>query len=113
MPRTKKVSEAPKNNRKASIHDFDIIVKPIITEKTMDLMQNQNKVTVKVSKNANRAEIKQAFENVFGVKVDDVNIVNVKSKRTSRGGRYQGHIAGFKKAIVQLKEGEALDLFKE
>lgn len=113
MARAKKVVEAQKTVGKASIHDYDLIIKPIITEKTMDLMQNRNKVTVKVPKIANRAEIKLAFEKVFGVEVIDVNIINVKAKRTRRGGRYEGKISGFKKAIVQIKEGEALDLFKE
>ena len=64
-------------NKKASIHDFDIIVEPDITEKTMSLMQEQNKVTVRVSKTANRADVKKAFEKIFGVKVTNVNIINV------------------------------------
>jgi len=98
---------------KATIHQFDTIVEPVITEKTMSLMQEQNKVTVKVSKKANRADVKKAFEAVFGVKVLSVNIVNVRSKSTTRGGRYQGKISGFKKAVVTIAEGEALDLFKE
>lgn len=98
---------------KATIHDFDVIVEPVITEKTMSLMQEQNKVTVKVSPKANRADVKKAFEHVFGVKVESVNIVNVVAKSTTRGGRYQGTISGFKKAIVKVAEGQAIDLFKE
>ena len=99
--------------KKASIHQFDTIVEPVITEKTMSLMQEQNKVTVKVNPKANRADIKKAFEAVFGVKVVKVNIVNVPSKSTTRGGRYKGTISGFKKAVVTVAEGEALDLFRE
>ena len=98
---------------KATIHDFDVIVEPIITEKTMSLMQEQNKVTVRVSGKANRADVKKAFENVFGVKVTSVNIVNVPAKETTRGGRYKGTISGFKKAVVTVAEGQAIDLFKE
>ena len=98
---------------KASIHDYEVILEPVITEKTMSLMQEQNKVTVKVSKKANRAEVKKAFERIFQVTVEDVNIVNVSSKDTRRGGRYNGSIPGFKKAIVTVKDGEAIDLFKE
>ena len=107
---------AKKNDKvvsKATVHDFDVIIEPVITEKTMSLMQEQNKVTVKVSKKANRADVKKAFEKVFGVKVLGVNIVNVPSKETTRGGRYKGTISGFKKAIVTVAEGEAIDLFKE
>ena len=70
-------------------------------------------MTVKVSPKANRAEVKKDFEAVFGVKVLNVNIVNVPSKSTTRGGRYKGTISGFKKAVVTIAEGEALDLFKE
>jgi len=99
--------------KRATVHDFDVIVEPVITEKTMSLMQEQNKVTVRVSKTANRADVKKAFEKIFGVKVTNVNIVNVPAKETTRGGRYRGTISGFKKAVVTVKEGQAIDLFKE
>lgn len=107
------MAKATKKVSKATVHDYDVIIAPVITEKTMSLMQEQNKVTVKVCKKANRAEVKKAFENIFGVKVLDVNIVNVPGKETTRGGRYKGVISGFKKAVVTIAEGEALDLFKE
>ncbi len=99
--------------KRATVHDFDVIVEPVITEKTMSLMQEQNKVTVRVSKTANRADVKKAFEKIFGVKVTQVNIVNVPAKETTRGGRYRGTISGFKKAVVTVAEGQAIDLFKE
>lgn len=98
---------------KASIHDFDVIVKPLITEKSMALIQNQNKVTVVVKPDANKEQIKIAFEKVFGVHVTKVHVSNVLPKEKSRGGRYKGSISGFKKALVTIAEGEALDLFKE
>ena len=114
MARTKKAEAKDTTNlSKATVHDFDTIIEPVLTEKTMKLMQEENKVTVKVSKTANKVEIKKAFENVFGVKVIGVNIVNVRSTSTTRGGRYKGTIPGFKKAVVTIAEGEALDLFKE
>ena len=78
----KAVSNA--TSKKASVHDFDLIIEPVITEKTMSLMQEQNKVTLRVKGNANRTEVKKAFEAVFGVKAVDVNIVNVHSKSTTR-----------------------------
>ena len=105
--------KAAKVASKATVHDFDVILEPVITEKTMSLMQEQNKVTVKVSKKANRSDVKKAFEAVFGVKALNVNIINVPSKETTRGGRYKGTISGFKKAVVTVKEGQAIDLFKE
>ena len=110
----KKKSEA-KTNRfpKATEKDFQVIVKPLITEKTMALMQNENKVTVKVLDSANKTEIKLAFERIFQVKVTDVKVLNQRAKETTRGTRYQGRISGYKKAVVTVAEGEAIDLFKE
>lgn len=98
---------------KPTIHDFQVIIAPHITEKTMALMQNANKVTVKVAANANKIEIKDAFQRIFQVKVIDVKVSNQRSKSTTRGGRYKGKISGFKKALVTIAEGEALDLFRE
>jgi len=109
----KKVEEAKASFPKATEKDFEVIVAPLITEKSMQLMQDENKVTVKVLPTANKTEVKLAFERIFQVKVTDVKIVNVRSKVTTRGTRYTGSISGFKKAVVTVAEGEAIDLFKE
>ena len=109
----KKKTEAANRFPKATEKDFTVIVKPLITEKTMALMQNENKVTVKVLESANKTEIKLAFERIFQVKVTDVKVINQRAKDTTRGTRYAGHISGFKKAVVTVAEGEAIDLFKE
>ncbi len=95
------------------VKKFEAIGQPVITEKTMALIQNHNQVTVKVNSASNKTEIKLAFEAIYKVKVANVRIVNVRPHSTRRGGRYQGQVPGFKKAIVTLQEGEALDLFKE
>ena len=110
-----KKSAAKAENRfpKATEKDFAVIVKPIITEKTMSLMQNDNKVTVKVLESATKTEIKLAFQRLFQVKITDVKVLNVRAKATTRGTRYQGSISGYKKAVVTIAEGEAIDLFKE
>ncbi|MGM9813498.1 MAG: 50S ribosomal protein L23 [Candidatus Enteromonas sp.] len=107
------VEETKATFAKPDIHDFDVVIAPVITEKTMALMQQQNKVTVKVAKSANKTEIKNAFEHLFQVKVVDVKVINQIAKTTTRGGRYKGTISGFKKAIVTLADGAAIDLFKE
>lgn len=99
--------------KKATVAQFDLIVRPLITEKSMALMQDQNKVTVEVSKSANKEAIKDAFEAVFGVSVVDVKIINTLAKKTRRGGRHEGTVPAIKKAIVTVKEGQAIDLFKE
>lgn len=108
-----KVKKVESRFAKAMLQDFDTILRPVITEKTMALMQEQNKATFRVAPGANRAQVKLAFERVFGVKATDVRILNVLPKNTRRGGRYEGKISGYKKAIVTVAEGEALDLFKE
>ena len=113
MARAKKAAAKAAKFPKATERDFAVIVKPVITEKSMALMQNENKVTLKVLESANKTEIKLAFERIFQVKVIDVKISNVKTKATTRGTRYQGKISGYKKAIVTIAEGEAIDLFKE
>ena len=109
----KKKAENSNRFPKATEKDFQVIVKPLITEKTMALMQNENKVTVKVLESANKTEIKLAFERIFQVKVTDVKVLNQRAKETTRGTRYKGSISGFKKAVVTVAEGEAIDLFKE
>ena len=115
MARAKKeeVKAVKHDFSKPTERDFEVIKAPKITEKTMSLMQDQNKVTVEVRYDANRTEIKLAFQRIFQVKVTDVKILNVKPKNTTRGTRYHGVISGFKKAIVTVAEGEAIDLFKE
>ena len=90
----KKKAENSNRFPKATEKDFTVIVKPLITEKTMSLMQNENKVTVKVLESANKTEIKLAFERIFQVKVTDVKVLNQRAKSTTRGTRYQGHISG-------------------
>ena len=101
------------NFSKPTERDFAVIKHPRITEKTMSLMQDQNKVTVEVAADANKTEVKLAFERIFQVKVVDVRIANVHAKATTRGTRYHGYIQGYKKAIVTIASGEAIDLFRE
>ena len=80
----------------------DIIIKPVITEKSMDELQN-GKYTFKVAKNANKIEIKKAVEALFGVEVAKVNILNVNGK-AKRVGRFEGRTSDWKKAVVTLTE---------
>jgi large subunit ribosomal protein L23 len=94
-------------------HDYEVIKEPRITEKSMALLQNANKVTIKVACEANKLEVKEAFQRLYQAKVLSVRIINQRPKEKSRGGRYKGSVSGFKKAIVTLAEGNAVDLFKE
>ncbi|MDD5865240.1 MAG: 50S ribosomal protein L23 [bacterium] len=89
-------------------HYSDIIIAPVVTEKTMTL-RNENVYTFKVAKDASKDEIKNAVENAFNVKVASVNTLNTKSKKR-RVGKYQGRTKTYKKAIVTLKDGSSIDL---
>lgn len=90
----------------------DIIIRPIITEKTMKYMDTDNKVTFEVAKGANKVLVAQAVESIFGVDVEKVNIVNVKPK-TKRMGRYVGKTKAIRKAYVKIKAGQDINLFGE
>ena len=82
----------------------DIILKPIITEHSMECLQ-QGKYTFKVAKDANKIEIAKAVEQLFkGVKVKKVNTVSVRGRK-KRMGRSEGYTSDWKKAIVTLAEG--------
>ena len=87
----------------------DIIIRPIITEKTMKLMDTDNKITFAV---ANKTQVRLAVEEIFGVKVEQVNILNCKPK-TKRMGKYVGKTSAVRKAVVKLPEGQDINLFSE
>lgn len=93
-------------------HITDVLKKPVLTEKSMTLSTEENKYTFDVDVNANKIEIKQAVEAMFGVKVESVNVMNVKPKK-KRMGRYEGKINRRRKAIVKLAEGESINYFGE
>lgn len=80
----------------------DIIVKPIVTERSMDDM-SEKKYTFKVYKKANKVQIKNAVEEVFGVKVKKVYTMNMIGKK-KRMGKFLGKRSDWKKAIVKLTE---------
>ena len=81
---------------------YDVILKPVISEKSMDAAQVK-KYTFKVAVDANKTEVKNAVEEIFDVEVAKVNIMNVVGKQ-KRMGRYVGTTAATKKAIVTLTD---------
>jgi len=87
----------------------DILIRPLITERTTQLMAEGKYVFV-VAKKANKIEIGKAVAEIFKVKVDSVNTVNVLGK-TKRMGRTQGKRSDYKKAIVKLAAGETIEFF--
>ena len=93
---------------------MEIIIKPVLTEKMTKLTDTQNKVAFLVAKDANKIEIKNAVEAMYGVKVVAVNTQRyqgtVKSRYT-RAGVVSGRTPSFKKAIVTLAEGDKIHFF--
>lgn len=88
----------------------DIIIKPVVTEKSMDLLAD-NKYTFIVDKKANKTEIKSAIEHIFKVEVDKVYTMNIKGK-PKRMGRFEGKRPDRKKAVIALKAGQKIRLFE-
>jgi large subunit ribosomal protein L23 len=86
-----------------------VIVRPVVTEKTTDMGEN-DKYVFEVASEANKNEVKQAVEKFFGVKVVDVHTLNMKGK-PKRLGRHMGRRKDWKKAIVTLQSGDKIDLF--
>ena len=83
----------------------EIILRPIVTEKTADAKEHSNTVCFQVARGANRIEVRRAVEKLFGVKVVEVRVVNVRGKQR-RFGRYTGHRPDWRKAYVRLAAGE-------
>lgn len=89
----------------------DVIKRPVITEKSTDLME-EKKYVFEVDPKSNKTEIKQAVESIFNVKVEKVNTVKV-PRKPKRMGRYTGYTALRKKAIVKLSEdSKPLEFFE-
>ena len=88
-------------------HPREIIVAPIVTEKSNTLNAEQNCYTFQVSVNANKIEIRKAIETIFNVSVIRVNTLCQKGK-VKRMGRFSGKRADWKKAIVKLKAGDKI-----
>ena len=90
---------------------YDVILKPVITEMSMDQAQNK-KYTFKVAVDANKTEVKRAVEEIFDVEVKKINIMNVNGKK-KRMGRFVGMTSASKKAIVTLTpESKEIEFFQ-
>lgn len=88
---------------------YQVIKRPIVTEKTTKLAE-QLKYTFEVDKNANKIQIKQAIEELFGVKVKSVNVINELAK-AKRVGQHSGFKPAVSKAIVTLLPGYKIDVY--
>ena len=90
---------------------YNIIKKPLFTEKGAALKESDNKILVEVSRDANKIEIRKALEEIFSVKVEKVAIINTHGK-LKRFGKSLGRRPDRKKAVITLKKGEKLDFIE-
>lgn len=89
-----------------------ILLKPLVSEKSTGLKEAANKVAFFVHPAANKIQVQRAVEDVFGVTVTAVNIVNAKPRVKQKFGRGVGKISGFKKAYVSLAANDKIDFFE-
>ena len=93
---------------------MEFILEPVVTEKANRLTEELGCYTFRVSPEANKYQIKDAVEKLYGVKVDDVNTMVVRGKnkrRYTKTAIVRGRTSGWKKAIVKLAEGDSIDFY--
>ena len=93
-----------------SLHPNQVLLAPVVSEKSYELIE-QRKYAFRVHPDAHKTQIRQAVEELFEVHVQAVNIVKVQPK-PKRRGLIRGQKPGWKKAIVQLREGESIEIFE-
>jgi large subunit ribosomal protein L23 len=89
----------------------DIIFEPIVSEKSYDLIEDENTYTFVVDRRSNKTEIKQAIASIFDVKVLSVNTINRKGK-LKRTGQVVGKRKDTRRALVKLADGDKIDIFE-
>jgi large subunit ribosomal protein L23 len=97
-----------------TLHAAEVIVRPVISEKSMDQTQ-RGKYTFAVHGDANKFQIKEAVEQLFNVRVTEVNVLTTKAKEKRRGtgrGRTKGFTSPWRKAIVTLAAGDKIEFFE-
>ena len=93
-----------------SLHPGQVLLRPVVSEKSYEQI-TQNRYTFKVHQDAHKTQVRQAVEQLFDVTVVAVNIVKVQPK-PKRRGLTKGERQGWKKAIVQLKPGDSIEIFQ-
>jgi large subunit ribosomal protein L23 len=93
-----------------SLHPNEVLLAPVVTEKAYAQIDN-NKYSFRVHPRAHKTQVRQAVEELFGVKVEQVNILKVQPK-PKRRGLHRGVKPGWKKAVVQLRAGDTIEIFQ-
>jgi large subunit ribosomal protein L23 len=91
---------------------YEVIRRPLVTEKGVEKKDNERTLCFEVAQNANKTHVKAAVEKLFKVKVEDVRTANFEGKMRRRG-RFAGYRSDWKKAYVRLKKGEKVPDFAE
>ena len=94
-----------------SLHPNEVLLAPVVSEKSYAQIEESNTYSFRIHPDAHKTQVRQAVEELFDVKVQKVNIVKVQAK-PKRRGMFQGSRPGWKKAIVQLAEGETIEIFE-
>src|SRR5919204_1723143 len=92
-----------------SLHPSEVLIRPVVSEKSYEQI-TRNQYTFRVHKDAHKTQIRQAVEELFDVKVERVNVLKVQPK-PKRRGLHKGVKPGWKKAVVQLRQGDTIEIF--
>ena len=93
-----------------SLHPNEVLLAPVVSEKSYSLIGDR-KYSFRVHKDAHKTQIRQAVEELFDVKVERVNVIKVQAK-PKRRGLFKGTRPGWKKAVVQLRAGDTIEIFE-
>ena len=93
-----------------SLHPNEVLLAPVVSEKSYSLIEDR-KYSFRVHPDAHKTQVRQAVEELFNVHVESVNVLQVRSK-PKRRGLHRGRKPGWKKAIVQLRPGETIEIFE-
>jgi len=93
-----------------SLHPGQILIRPVVSEKSYHQI-TENRYTFRVHSDAHKTQVRQAVEELFGVKVVRVNVIKVQAK-PKRRGLFKGTRQGWKKAVVQLRAGDTIEIFE-
>jgi large subunit ribosomal protein L23 len=94
-----------------SLHPNEVLLAPVVSEKSYAQIESNNTYSFRIHPDAHKTQVRQAVEELFNVKVLRVNIAMVQSK-PKRRGMHSGRKPGWKKAIVQLKPGDSIEIFQ-
>ncbi len=94
------------------MHNTQILIKPLVSEKSNIIKEFHNQVAFVVHPDANKYQIRDAVESLFNVKVDRVNVVRRRSIQKTKFGRASGKVSGYKKVYVSLAAGEKIEFFE-